>query len=251
MKPAALVLAGSRPGAPDPLAAAQGVAHKALIRVGESTLLERVIAAVRAAGIETVAVAADDPAVVALAQECGVQVVPPASGPSASAAAALEVMGEPLLVTTADHALLEAGWITDFLADSPGDADVTLLMARREDVEAALPGSRRTWLKFADGQWSGCNMFLLATPRSVRAIATWQMVEANRKRPWRIAGRLGLATLLNYALGRLTLAAAIARLGHRIGIVATVVQARDGRAAIDVDKASDLADVRRLIGTKA
>ena len=76
--------------------------------------------------------------------------------------------------------------------------------------------------------------------------AAWREVEAERKRPWRLARRLGLATLLDYALGRLTMSAAIARLGRQIGVEAALVPAPDGRAAIDVDKPEDLALVRRL-----
>ena len=70
-------------------------------------------------------------------------------------------------------------------------------------------------------------------------------------RPWWIAARLGLGTLLSYALGRLTLHAAIARLGRRVGLVAAPVAARDGLAAIDVDKVQDLADVRRILAERA
>ena len=247
MMPAALILAGSRPGRPDPVALAEGVAHKALAEVGEEPILVRVIAAVRAAGIARLAVAANDPAVVALAEGLGAEVLPPAAGPSASVAAAFARLGAPLLVTTADHALLRPEWLRDFVADVPADADVALLLARREAVEAAMPGSRRTWLKFADGHWSGCNLFLLKTPAAAAAIATWEAVERDRKRPWRIAARLGLGTLVSYALGRLGLGDAVARLGARIGIAARAVAARDGLAAVDVDKPEDLADVRRIV----
>ncbi len=61
----ALILAGSRPGAADPVAEYAGVAHKALIVLGGETLLARVAAAVRAAGATRVAVSADHPAVLA------------------------------------------------------------------------------------------------------------------------------------------------------------------------------------------
>lgn len=77
------------------------------------------------------------------------------------------------------------------------------------------------------------------------------MVEADRKRPWRIAARLGLGMLASYALGRLTLAEAITRLGRRIGVNASLVAARDGLAAVDVDKVQDLADVRVLLAPPA
>ena len=243
----ALILAGSRPGAPDPVALAEGAAHKALVDVGGMPMLARVVGALRAAGVETIGVSANEPAVVALAKAMGCKVLAPADGPSASVAAGLRELGTPLLVTTADHALLQPDWVRDFLSDTPSGADVAILLARRNDVEAALPGSKRTYLRLDDGGWSGCNLFLLATPRSEAAIATWSAVEADRKRPWRIAARLGLGTLWRYALGRLAMADAIAGLGRRIGIIAAAVPARDGLAAVDVDKPSDLAQVRALV----
>jgi len=152
-----------------------------------------------------------------------------------------------MIVTTADHALLQPEWVRDFLSDTPPEADVSVLLARRDAVETALPGSRRTYLRLADGGWSGCNLFLLASPRASSAMSTWSAVEADRKRPWRIAARLGAGTLWRYVLGRLTMAEAIARLGRRIGIEARAVAARDGLAAVDVDKPGDLAQVRALI----
>lgn len=245
--PAALVLAGSRPGVSDPVAVAEGVAHKALVELGGVPMLARVVAALRDASVGTVAVSANEPDVVALARELGCLVMPPARGPSASVAAAFGQLGTPLLVTTADHALLEGAWVRDFVADTPAEADVAVLLAHRDLVEAAARGSRRTYLKLADGGWSGCNLFLLAQPAAEAAIATWSAVEADRKRPWRIAARLGVGTLWRYALGKLTMAEAIARLGHRIGIDAVAVPARDGLAAIDVDKPADLAQVRALL----
>lgn len=243
--PAAVILAGSREE-PDPLALAEGVTHKALIVLAGDPLLTRVARALRGAGIERIAVSASDPEVIALAEALDCIVLCPASGPSGSVGIALETLGAPLLVTTTDHALLRPQWIRDFLSDADPASDVSVLLARRADVEAALPGSRRTWLRFADGAWSGCNLFLLATPQAAGAVETWQQVEAERKRPWRIAARLGWSTLFSFALGRLALGEAIARLGRKVGIVAGIVAARDGLAAVDVDKPADLADVRKL-----
>ena len=248
--PTALILAGSRPGAPDPVARAEQVAHKALVEIAGRPMLARVVAALREAGMTNIAVSADHPQVVHLAATLGCVVVAPGRGPSASVAAAYAEFGAPMLVTTADHALLQAEWIRDFLADTPASADVAVLLAARAAVEVALPGSRRTYLRLADGGWSGCNLFLLATDRAAAAIATWSAVEADHKRPWRIAARLGAGTLWRYVLGRLTMHQAIARLGRRIGIAATAVPARDGLAAVDVDKPSDLAQVRALLTSR-
>ncbi|KQR88130.1 nucleotidyltransferase family protein [Sphingomonas sp. Leaf343] len=248
MIPAALILAGSRPGAPDPLATAAGVPHKALIVLGGETLLERVTTALRAAGLERIAVSASDPAVLAEAKRLGLETLAPAAGPSGSVAVALKALGAPLLVTTADHALLEAAWVARFLTDAPVGIDVAALMAERAHVETAAPGTRRTYLRFADGAWSGCNLFLLATPPAGRALDLWQQVEADRKRPWRIVRRLGIGLLLRYVTGRLTLADAVTALGARAGLQAAVVPSPFGLAAVDVDKMADLELVRGIIG---
>ena len=246
MMPAAVVLAGSR-GGTDPVAQYAGIADKALIDLGGETMLARVLGALRDAGVERVAVAANAPLVIAEAARHGAQGLPAAAGPSASTADALVSLGSPLLVTTGDHALLRAEWVLDFLASVPPGADVADLLARRESVERAAPGSRRTYLRFADGDWSGCNLFLLATPKAEAAVRLWQAVERDRKRPWRIVGRLGPGLLLRYLLGRLSLADAIAALGRRAGVVAAVVECRDGLAAVDVDKPADLDFVRAYL----
>jgi len=242
----ALVLAGSRPGAPDPIAQGEGVAHKVLATVEGQTLLERVVLALRESSAERIAVSANDPEVEAEARRLGTIVLPTARGPSESVALGFERFGAPLLVTTGDHPLLQAAWVEEIVEGTPPGADVSLMLARRDRVEAAAPGTRRTWLTFADGQWSGCNLFLLASPSAERAIAAWKQVEADRKRPWRIARRLGIGTLWSYWRGKLTLAEAIDRLANTLGVSAVLVRASDGRAAIDVDKQDDLALVRSL-----
>lgn len=241
-----MILAGTRAGG-DRLAVAEGVSHKALIEVGSSPMLARVIDALRDSGAEVIAVSCDDPAVIALATSLGARVLPTGRGPSNSAAIAFEDLGAPLLITTADHALLEGAWVRQLVQNTPDDADIGVMLARREAIEAALPHSRRTYLRFADGHWSGCNLFYLRTPGARAAIDSWQAVEADRKRPWRIARRLGLPTLLSYAAGRLTLAEGLGRLGNRLGLTARLIEAEDGLAAVDADKPTDLADIRELL----
>ena len=245
----ALILAGSRGGV-DPVAAYGGAAHKALILLDGQTLLARVATALRQAGADVIAVSASDDAVRAEAIALGLVPLAAASGPSLSVRAGIDALGTPLLVTTADHALLRPEWITRFLADIPAGADVAALLARQDVVEAAAPGTRRTYLRFADGAWSGCNLFWLATPHAAAAIGLWREVEADRKRPWRIVRRLGLGLLLRYATGRLTLAEAIAHLGRKAGLNAVAVATPYGLAAVDVDKPADLDLVRTLLPTR-
>lgn len=251
----ALVLAGTRTGG-DPMAAHAGVSHKALIEVGGRTMIERVVCALAAVPeVTRIVVAIEQPEL--LSGLAGLQpavlgkplsTMSTASGPSATVAAALAALGVPLLVTTADHALLETAWLTEFLAACPADADVTAALAERAAVEAAAPHTRRTWLRFADGDYSGCNLFLMARPAAAGVVELWRELERHRKDPLRMMQRLGWLFALRYRLGQLTLSAAAARLGTLAGGARlAIVTLRDGRAAIDVDKPTDLELARELV----
>jgi GTP:adenosylcobinamide-phosphate guanylyltransferase len=247
----ALVLAGSRGGV-DPVAAYAGVAHKGLIELGGETLLQRVLRALDAAGAERIGVVADDPAIEAVLREirlrATVERIAPAPGPSLSVRLGAERLGTPLVVTTVDHALLQPAWIQQFLDAAPDEADVCVLVAPEAAVRAAAPTTQRTYLRFRDGRYSGCNLFLLKTPQALHAVDLWRRVEAYRKQPWRIALMLGLGTLIAYALNLLTLDAAVAAIGRRAGVRAAAVRTPFGLAAVDVDKPADLDLVRQIVG---
>ena len=75
----------------------------------------------------------------------------------------------------------------------------------------------------------------------------WRELEAHRKSPLAMMRRLGPGTALRYALGQLRLADALARLDALSGACVRIVELRDGRAAIDVDKPADLELVRALV----
>ena len=245
---AALILAGSRESAQDPVAAYGSAPHKALIQLQGRSLLSRVASALRDAGAVRIAVVSSHPQVRAEAERLGVEVLYEAAGPSLSVKVAGDHLGTPLLVTTADHALLEAAWVERFVADVPVGVDVAALVAARATVEAAAPDTQRTWLKLADGQWSGCNLFYLATPRALQVVDLWRRVEAERKRPWKMAQILGPRMLLRYITRRLGLRDAAARLGGLAGVKAAIVQTPFGLASVDVDKPADLDLVRRIVG---
>ena len=249
----ALVLAGSRPGG-DALAQHAGVSHKALIEVGGRTMIERVVGALASLPqVQRIVIAIDRPEVLTAlpglsAPGCPkpVATMPAASTPSASVAAAIADMGTPLVVTTADHALLRPEWLRAFLEDSPAEADVTAALARKDAVLASAPGTERTYLRFADGEFSGCNLFGLQRPAAERVVRLWRELETHRKVPLRMMLKLGLGTALSYRLGHLRLSEAVARLESLCDASIRIVELADGRAAIDVDKPADLELVRAL-----
>jgi GTP:adenosylcobinamide-phosphate guanylyltransferase len=245
----ALVLAGSRPGG-DPLASYANVSHKALIDIDGQWMLQRVVNALAAVPqVQKIIVAIERPEILTQLAPVSkpIELLAPAEGPSASVAKAMTAFGVPMLVTTADHALLQTQWVSDFLSRVPANADAALAVADRKAVLAAAPGTQRTWLRFADGDCSGCNLFLLRTEQAMGVVRTWQEMEARRKRPISLLRKLGLTYVLRYALGLLSLQSALRRLGSLAGARVVAITLPDGRAAIDVDKPADLDLVRELI----
>lgn len=246
----ALVLAGQRVTG-DPLADAMGVSRKCLIPILGQTLLERAVAALaESPSVGAIRVMTDTPelcgalpVVAALRGEGRLEFLTCADSPCASVRAGLrnESIKPPLLVTTADHALLSVDVVEAFCAGArSSDADAAAAVAMLERVQAAYPKSHRTSWGFRDGRYVSCNLFALLTPESVRAVEVWQGVEDDRKRPWRIVRRFGPWQLLLYALGRLTLKAGLARLSRVAGCRTGVVLLTAPEAAVDVDTREDV-----------
>ena len=248
MSVAALVLAGRRGGADPLLDAHPGLASKALLPVAGAPMIARVLDA-----LDGVA----DPVWVSglSAAEAGraVTEAPRAGGPTGAVAAAMEAgVPLPLLVTTADHALLDAAMIREFLdAARATGADLCVGFAERGVIEARFPETRRTYLRFRDAQVSGCNLFYVEGPAALPAIRFWRRAEADRKTPWKLARHVGVRTLLAYAAGRLTLAGVFAHASARTGAAIAPVLMSRAEAAVDVDKPADLALVEAILAGRA
>ena len=252
----AIVLAGERPGG-NALARALGLEAGVLAEVAGRSCLERVLDALRASrSVEggllvgpRREVRDSSPAIASLLATGDYAWRAPATGPAASAVAAMaECDSFPLLLTTGDHALLTPGLVDDFCARAaqvPADVVVGLVAWTR--VRAAWPESRRTLLRFADGTCCGSNLFLLRTPRAAGPLDYWRAIESERKHPWRIARHLGVATLARYVAGTLTRDAALTLLSRRAGATVGHVMLDDPSAAVDVDTCADLALAERIL----
>lgn len=252
----ALVLAGAR-SPDDPLAREAGVAFKALTPVAGRPMLARVLDTLaNSAGIGRIAVCAPpDAAIAALCAAANAQVVPAAASPARSVAAALDTLGEtayPILIATADHPLLTPEMVRFFLREAVASGgDVVVALAARSTIVQSHPDAVRTFLRFRDEAYSGCNLFALTGPRAAAAVRFWRRVEADRKRPWRLVRAFGLRPLILFALGRLTLDRAMECASRRIGVTARAVRMPFAEAAIDVDKPADRALAERILTARA
>lgn len=253
----ALILAGERSGA-NPVAQAAGVSQKCWAPVAGVPMLLRVIESLsRCPAVGRIAVSLQGAATEhdrATLAECAaaldLTVLPCGTGPSASILAAVEALADPfpLLITTADHPLLQAEMIDHFwLACAGAQADVAAAVTPASVIEQSYPETRRTYLKFADGRRSGANLFVLTGPPGLRAVEFWRRIEQNRKRPWRLMRAFGVMSLMAYLLGQLTVARAARRASAIIGAKVAIIDLPFAEAAIDVDKPADLVLVDRIL----
>jgi GTP:adenosylcobinamide-phosphate guanylyltransferase len=245
----ALVLAGQR-SADDPVARAAGVGCKALAPVGGRPMVLRVLDALGASRhvarrvlcgparpvLET------SPELLAGLEAGAWDWSTPQDTPSTTVYAALRALppSTPVLITTADHALLRPE-VVDFFCRRALEAGVDLAvgLARHADVTAAFPGTGRTALRFRDDTYCGCNLYAFLAPGARAAADFWRRVERDRKRPWRLLRAIGWSAVARYLLGRLTLVEALERLSARLGIRVGHVLLPFPEAAVDVDTPSD------------
>jgi GTP:adenosylcobinamide-phosphate guanylyltransferase len=238
----AIVLAGSRPGK-DAFAQVHGTDLKALIPVGGEPMVRRPVMALLASErIAAVRVLAQQPERIAEVLAADPRLTVESSGDTI--AATLEAVcndptvGWPVLVTTADHALLDAGMIDDFCS-RVGDADIAIAVVERRALMRRLPTTRRTWIRFRGGAYSAANLFLLKSPKATSAIELWRSVEQDRKKGWRLLWAMGPALFLGAVLRLLTLDQALRRIGRKLGLDIRAVEMADPLAAVDVDKPDD------------
>ena len=250
----ALVLAGSRPGA-DPFAQSHGTDLKALIPVAGEAIVRRPVAALLASRrVAAVRVLAQQPGRIAAVLPADPRLTVEQSG--TTIAATLQGLCNdpaapwPVLVTTADHALLDEAMIDDFFARARG-ADVAIAFVERASLLRRLPTSRRTWIKFRGGAYSGANLFLLGSPKVAPAIELWRGVEEDRKKSWRVLSAMGPLFVLGAALRLLSIDQAARRIGRRLGLDVRAVIMANPLAAVDVDKPDDHALVEALLAGRA
>jgi GTP:adenosylcobinamide-phosphate guanylyltransferase len=245
----AVVLAGDRKQG-DPVAQAAGVACKALTPVCGIPMLIRVLNALaESVHVNRYILCGPDWSSIEHQDEIrhrlssgAITWVPQKATPSTSAFHVLQFIPhhQPVLVTTADHALLNSHVVDYFCRESmKTGADITVGLALHKRVTSAFPGIRRTAIRLKDASYCSCNLFAFLTHRSRKMAEIWRQVENQRKKPWLLMRFIGWKEVLRYLLNQLTLNRARRTLSYRLNIRAEAVLLPFPEAAVDVDTVSD------------
>jgi GTP:adenosylcobinamide-phosphate guanylyltransferase len=252
---ASIILAGER-DARDALRDHTGVACKALLDIDGTSMIGRVIGALEAAStVDTIHLSGPaegcvtaDAGLSGMIADGRVDWTAPGPTPSTSAHNMLGRVpaSHPVLITTADHPLLTPQIVDHFCRESAASGcDVVIGLAPHDLVKATFPDLKKTVLRFADGQYCGCNLFAFLTEDGRRVADFWRRVERDRKKPLVVIRLLGLWALLRYRLGWLTLDAALARLSRKVGVRIGAVILPYAHASVDVDSVADYLVLQR------
>jgi len=245
----ALVLAGKRSQSGDGLNTDNTL--KASMAMFGVPMIDRVIASLKASKyIERIVVCGPHE----LGNWPDVTFFPVSASPARSFLAFLESQADvvPLIVTTADHALLTPEMVDHFCEKTLSQGtDLTIGMANKKMILEAYPRTTRTGFQFRDGTWSSCNLFGVMSHKVATAIHFWGFVEQNRKKPWKVVGAFGWLTLLGVLLRVWTVHTALRHGGARFGITVSPVIMPWAQAAIDVDTIGDKSLAESILASRA
>jgi GTP:adenosylcobinamide-phosphate guanylyltransferase len=258
-KTTAIVMAGRREGALDPLAEAAGLADKCLVPVGGTPMITHVLAALAAVpAIGRIIVSVNDvrtldgiPLAQSLLAAGRLTVVPASVDIVQSLFAAADQAEFPVLVTTADNVLLTPMATAAFLDGLAVGDDVGVAFARRASVLAAHPDGQRRFYRFTDDSYSNCNTYWIGRREALKSAKIFRSGGQFAKHPMRIAMALGVMNLIRFRYGIGTLDDAFRRFSRRFRLKIRAIALEDGAAAIDVDNPRTLAVAETILAGRS
>jgi len=245
--PSAVVLAG---GGPEPHLA-PGLPNKAFLQIGGLALVERVVTALR--GIPSIGriVAVGPPGPLAALLGSSVEIVPDQGKMMDNIVAGVARLrdGDRVLAVASDLPLITPEAVERFLGLCTGDADIYYAVVPQSAIEGRFPTARKTYVKLTDGTFCGGSIVLLAPEALERVRPLIEQAIAARKKPWLLAQLFGLATVMRFASGRLSIADLEARAYAISGLSGRAVVLDGPEMALDVDagRPENLAAIRAAL----
>jgi len=146
---------------------------------------------------------------------------------------------EYILLLSGDMPLLSPLHLQQFLAQCQGEFDAYYPIVRREDNDRHYPGVRRTYVRLAEGTFTGGNVFLVRAGVMENCMDLLERLVEARKQPWRLARLLGPAFLWRWWRQTLTIADITGKLQHLTGFSGQAVICPHPEIALDLDKEED------------
>jgi CTP:molybdopterin cytidylyltransferase MocA len=156
---------------------------------------------------------------------------------------------EPVLVCCGDLPFATAEAIDDFVrrCQRRPEAGLWYGYLRQQNSQRKYPHLPHTWAHFQDGTYCGSGVMMLRPKVMQEMREAMERLTQARKNMFKLAGCLGWGNLLNYALGRLTVARA-EKAGQRIfGVACAGIETPYAELGFNVDKPRDLIEAQRIL----
>lgn len=146
-----------------------------------------------------------------------------------------------IMMVSSDTPMISPAAVNDFLALCEAlDAEIYYTVIPKETVEKMFPGTRRTYIRLRDGDFTGGNVHLVDKDAFNRTKAMGERIFSKRKSPIGLVRLLGLGFVVRFLLGRLTISSLEAGAGRALGAKVKAVVTRYPELGVDVDKPEDL-----------
>ncbi len=146
---------------------------------------------------------------------------------------------QPLLVLSAD-----VPWLTpnavDKLVQTTPDVDLIYPIVSKEVSERQFPGQKRTYVKMAEGKFTGGNVIVISVEMLPKLLGVLNQLHAARKNPLGLARLFGVDIIFKLLMGTLTILEVEARAKKILGADMKAWISDDASLGADVDKASHL-----------
>lgn len=146
---------------------------------------------------------------------------------------------EYILLLSGDMPLLSPRHLQEFLTDCQGEHDAYYPIVRQEDNDRLYPGVRRTYVRLAEGTFTGGNVFLIRAGVMDNCMDLLERFISARKQPWRLARLLGPTFLWRWWRQTLTIADIARKLQQLTGFSGQAVICPHPEIALDLDKEED------------
>lgn len=249
-----VVFAGGELEPDDPLYPYTDGQPKALLQIGDKTMLEYVVHAMQDAGrIEEILIVGID-------QHPGLEFrdvvdwIPEQGSLIDNGMAAVDWIEKSwpnsghILFSTCDIPAIHGPVVDRFVTScEPLDRSLYYPFVTKETIEARFPGSNRTYVHLGDWRVAGGDMIVSKPDLAIERRDLMEALVHGRKQPWKIAQIVGLGTLIKLFLNRLDLDEVERTASHIIGQPVKVLVSNDAELAMDVDKPHQVELLREVL----
>ena len=146
-----------------------------------------------------------------------------------------------VLVATGDIPMLTPEAIDQLIAEGlETGADLVYPLIPREDIEAAYPGTTRTYFRLKNGEFTGGNAMIVNPSLLPRARDIGQQLFRDRKNAVALVRTAGFGFVIKFVLGRLVPEDLSGKIHDILGGSGAAVIIHHASIGMDVDKPADL-----------